>query len=317
MRATFYGYWHWQVSEPWRLFAGASYDWLRYPDNLSSPPLSDGMAEQAGVSPKAGWRWTPRPSTTLRGAYTRSLGGVAFEDSVRLEPTQFGGFIQAYRNLIPESVAGSVPGTRFETFHLGWEEKLPRRAYLVFAAERLQSDAHREVGAFTYVDQPPFLAEPSTIRERLEFKEDALAISLHQLWGEEWAGGARYRVSAAEFQSTIPAIPPTVDPAAQRDERARLHQLDLFVTFQHRAGFFARTEALWRAQDNGGDAGGLADEDFWQFNTWAGWRFWQRRVETTVGVLNWTGRNYRLNPLNQTRGLPRERTFVASVIFSF
>jgi len=236
---------------------------------------------------------------------------------VRLEPAQFAGFIQAYRSLIPESLAGSIPGSRFETFHLGWQERLARQTYLVMEAERLRSEATREVGVFTYMDAPPFLAQPSTVRENLDFVENALAVSLHQLWGEEWAGGARYRVSEANLRTDIAAIPRALDPSAHRDESAWLHQLELFVTFQHRAGFFARGEALWRAQENRGDASGLPGDDFWQFNTWAGWRFAQRRVETAVGVLNWTVRNYHLNPLNQAGSLPRERTFVASVMLSF
>jgi hypothetical protein len=51
----------------------------------------------------------------VRGAYTRSLGGIYHDNSVRLEPTGVAGFNQAFRSLIPESVAGPVPATEFET----------------------------------------------------------------------------------------------------------------------------------------------------------------------------------------------------------
>jgi hypothetical protein len=48
-------------------------------------------------------------------------------------------------------------------------------------------------------------------------------------------------------------------------------------------------------------------------NAWAGWRMWRRRLEIRAGVLNITGQDYRLNPLNLTPDLPRERTFVAGL----
>ena len=73
---------------------------------------------------------------------------------------------------------------------------------------------------------------------------------------------------------------------------------------------------MWNAQSTGGDTTDAGD-DFWQFNLFAGWRGFQRRFEVRVGVLNITGEDYRLNPLNLTAELPRERTFVARMKFNF
>src|SRR6185436_8595996 len=83
------------------LTAGVAYDRLRYPEDLRNTPISVHETERDEVSPKAALSWTPFSGVTLRGAYARSLTGVSFEDSVRLEPTQLAGFIQSFRNLIP------------------------------------------------------------------------------------------------------------------------------------------------------------------------------------------------------------------------
>src|SRR5439155_23074270 len=100
------------------------------------------------ISPKAGLIWKPCATTTVRGAYTKSLGGLFYDASVRLEPSQVAGFNQAYRSVIPESVAGNIPGSRFETADVGLEQKLGSRTYLVLGAELLRSQASRDVGAF-------------------------------------------------------------------------------------------------------------------------------------------------------------------------
>src|SRR6185503_16428321 len=104
---------------------------------------SDDQQRRDQVSPKLGFQYTPWTNTTLRGAWTRSLGGVYFDNSVRLEPTQIGGFNQALRSVAPESVVGLVPGTSFETFGLALEQKLPTHTYFTVAAELLYSDAAR------------------------------------------------------------------------------------------------------------------------------------------------------------------------------
>lgn len=303
-RATAYAYYHLRVLEPLLLTGGISYDHLCYPENADLPPLLAEETTRTQVSPKAGLVWTPTDSTTVRGAYTRSLGGVFYDSSVRLEPTQVAGFVQSYRSLIPESLVGSVPGSRFETFHLGLEHKFPTHTYAVLQAEWLRSKATRAVGLFDYTDAPPFLAVPSTTPQRLEFEERALVAALHQLVGDEWAFGARYRLSRAELESEFTALPAALIPDAKSKESDTLHQLNLFAIWQNAAGFFARAEGLWY-------------DHFWQFNTLAGYRFPRRRAEIVIGLLNITDQDYRLNPLNAIVELPRERTLVTAFKFNF
>ena len=61
----------------------------------------------------------------------------------------------------------------------------------------------------------------------------------------------------------------------------------------------------------------MPGDDSWQFNAWAGYRFWRRRAEITMGVLNLADQDYRLSPLNLTQDLPRDRTFFARARWSF
>ncbi|HXJ72467.1 MAG TPA: hypothetical protein VNM37_06425, partial [Candidatus Dormibacteraeota bacterium] len=58
-------------------------------------------------------------------------------------------------------------------------------------------------------------------------------------------------------------------------------------------------------------------DDFWQWNLYAGYRVWQRRLEFRVGLLNITGQDYRIAPLNLTPELPRERTLVMGLNMVF
>ena len=45
---------------------------------------------------------------TVRGAYAEAVSGPSFDESIRLEPTQVNGFLQAYRTVISEALIGSV-----------------------------------------------------------------------------------------------------------------------------------------------------------------------------------------------------------------
>ena len=50
---------------------------------------------------------------------------------------------------------------------------------------------------------------------------------------------------------------------------------------------------------------------------YAGYRFPRRMAEVKVGLLNITGQDYRLNPLNLYYDLPRQRTLAVSLKFYF
>jgi hypothetical protein len=98
---------------------------------------------------------------------------------------------------------------------------------------------------------------------------------------------------------------------------ATLHQARLFALWNHPTGFFARAGAIWTAQSNHGYTPARPGDDFWQFNLEAGYRFARRHAELRVGLLNLTDQDYRLNPLNLTSDLPRDRTLAVSFLFNF
>jgi len=320
-RAVLYVYDHWELLDKLWLIGGVSYDRLSFPENTDLPPITNRHSERDQVSPKAGVIWLPATNTLLRASYTRSLGGLYYDNSVRLEPTHVAGFNQAFRSLIPESVGGLVAGTEFETAGLDVSWRLPTATYIGVGVEWLRSGGSRIVGVF---DSPASssLVVTSGTPQRLEFEEKSLTVNVNQLLGRDWAIGARYRVSQADLSQRMTEViadlqagdlPLSRVPYAVQEDAAVLHELDLSARYSHPCGFFAEAQALWFAQDNRD----LPDEDFWQFNVFAGYRFAKRRAELRVGGLNLPGRDYRLNPLNLHAELPRERTLLVSFKFNF
>jgi hypothetical protein len=258
------------------------------------------------------------PAATVRGIYTRSLGGVSLDESYRLEPTQLAGFPQTFRTLIPESTpgVGSVSAPEYETFGLALDLRLGSRTYAGLQAERLTSDVRRRIGVFTAQNGVP-PATPDSISEHLDFEEHSLAVSVNQLLGDEFVLGARYKLTRAELQDAYPGTPPSVLAPVNPSQRATLHQATGYLLFNHASGFFARAEVLWYAQHNSGYSPELPGDDVFQENLYLGYRFPRGRGELRLGILNLTGEDYRLNPLTAYEELPRERVFEAQLRFRF
>ena len=316
-RYSGYGYYYLRVASPLVLQAGLSYDWLSYPVNHRFGPVVEDETEKDQFSPKAGFIWTPLTNTTVRAAYSRSLGGVSFDQSFQLEPSQVAGFNQAWRSIIPESAAGPATAPEFDTYGVSFEQKFGRATYVGLAGEWLESDVRREVGVLEV--EPSLATLPSATKEDLDYRERSILASLYQLVGDEWSLGVRYRLSQAELTREFVHIPAAVnfhDGLQRRDDlESTLHQANPFIIFNHPSGFFANVDGLWTHQDNKGQ--GVGDENFWQFNAFVGYRFLQRRLEVRVGVVNVTDQDYELSPLNLTAYLPRGRAFTARVAFNF
>ena len=314
-RVSAYGYYFWQPFDPLQIIGGVTYDHLDYPQNLTAPPITVEDRSKDQVSPKAGFYWTLHTNTIIHGAFTRSLGGVYYDTSVRLEPTQIAGFNQAYRSIIPESVAGLIPGSEFETFGLGLQQKFPTRTYLTVSGEILNSEAERTTGAFlaTPIGQP---MAPLQVAEDIEYQEKSLTVALNQLLGRSWSIGGVYRLSDADLEQRFD-LPPVFQPLHNTDLRATLQQASIFVLFNHPSGFFAQANSLWSWQDNRGYAPDIPGDEFWQHNVYLGYRFLHRRAEARIGLLNITDENYRLNPLTIYSELPRSRTIYASLRFYY
>lgn len=312
-RYTGYGYYFWQMCQPLQIFGGVSYDYLDYPVNVDLAPFTPGQQHKDQVSPKAGFYLTPLSDTTFRGSYTRSLGGLFYDTSVRLEPSQLAGFNQAFRSIIPESVVGLVPGSEFETFGLGLDQKFSTGTYLGVAGELMYSDADRVVGAFDL----GIPTVPSGTPEVIHYRERSLAVYGNQLLGRCWSLGARYRLTAADLNEYFTALTPALTAATKADVSATLHQVNLDLNLHLPCGFFATADAIWLGQENRDYVPELPGDYFWQFNLYAGYRFLQRRAELMMGLLNLTDQEYHLNPLTLYQELPHSRTLVVSARFYF
>ena len=318
-RGNAYAYYSLKICEPLRLIGGVSYDHVKFPANTDLPPLANGEATRNLTSPKAGLLFAPWQRGLLRASYAKSLGGLFFDNSVRLEPTQIGGFNQAFRSLIPESVSGLVPGTRFETAGVGFDQSLAHGTWFGVEAEWLTSDGQREIGVLTNSTFLPIPDSPGRTRQTLDFRECNLSAYAAQLLGNNFSVGARYRLSEASLRTRFPEVPDTATglDLIESNQRAMLHQLSLTANFHHRCGAFAQWESAWNHQDNSGYAPALAGDDFWQHNLMVGYRFPRRQAEIRLGVLNLFDTDYRLNPLNTHAEFPRGRVFTASLRLNF
>jgi hypothetical protein len=293
------------------LIGGAVYDDLTYPDNYRNPPLSPGEAHTYQLGPKAGIVWSPVSLLTLRGAYTRSLGGVSADESYRLEQTQLAGFPQAFRSLISETVVGSVSAPTYETYAVALDLKFPSRTYAGIQAQRLNTDVDRTVGALALDNGTPPFVTTSTL-EQLRYHENSIGASLNQLLGDTVVVGAGYKFDQVELGDVYPNIPLAGFNSTQH---ADLHEATGYVLFNHPSGLFARADATWYDQINSNAS--MPGDDFVQENLYFGYRFLHRHAELMFGILNLSGQNYNLNPLNTYMELPRERSYIVRLNFVF
>ncbi len=319
-RYTAYLYDHWTIWPTLTLVGGVTYDWLQRPSNYRIAPLVDKESTTDKTSPKTGFVWSPSTDTTIRGAYFQALSGVDLDQSIRIEPSQVAGFNQSFRSLVPESISGANDGARFNGWSASFEQKYGG-TFLGVSAELLSSQIDRQDGAvnFAAFNAPPIYG--SQTRENIDYRERNLFVTLDQMVGDDWTFGLRYRLTKSEIERTFPEIPAAaiLHNGIERtsDFESVLHQLQLSALYNHPSGFFGRGWGIWSVQSNQGYTPDRPGDNFWQFNVEAGWRFFRRRMEARVALLNLTDQNYRLNPLNLTAELPREREVVASLRFNF
>ncbi len=322
-RQSFYVYDTWRPIAGLSLTGGMSYDRLSYPTDYRNSPILDSESSRSRVSPKAGFIWNPVGRLTFRGAYTRSLGGVSFDESVQLEPNQVAGFNQVFRSIISESVVGSVAAPTFESAGLLVEDKFGTGTYVAVQAGLLLSDVDRRIGAFDalylpgigIVNTPPFAA--SSTSQQLNYEEQDLLITFNQLVGDRWSLGTNYQYSFADLQTVFPAIPKSVSPLADSRVKATLHQAQAFVIYNHPSGWFGRLEGYWARQSNVGYFPDEPGDEIFQLNAYAGFRFRRNYGDVTLGLLDINDQDYKLNPLNYYSELPRQRTLAVRVRLNF
>jgi cytochrome c-type biogenesis protein CcmH/NrfG len=313
-RYAAYAYYTRELFPNFSLTAGLSYERMTYPENFRSPPAAEGSTTRQQFNPKAALVWTPFKEVTLRSIYSRGLGGVSYDQSYRLEPTELAGFVQSFGSTIPESVVGSLSAPDCEIIGGAVDVKLKTRTYFGVQVEALNVSADQQQGVFNFGGTPPIL--PGGTRETLDFSETTVSATVNQLLSDEWSVGLTYRFCDASLHTIFPAIA-LVNASANRIESASLHQATAYVIYNYSSGFFARAENRWYHQDNAGYTPPLGPEDFCQQNLWLGWRFKRQRAEIAFGLLNISDQDYNLNPLTLFNEVPRERTYVGRVKFNF
>ena len=328
-RASFYAYDYWRATSWLTLIGGVSWDHLEHPDNFRNPPVNDRQRENESFSGKLGFTASPSRWINLRGAYAEGLGGVSFDESVRLEPSQVAGFGQAYRTILSESLAGSVEAPEFKTWGLGLDGVLPSsRTWWGAAFKVIEQDVDRTIGAFDGYDLGVFPNSPSWFPggtpQRLDYEELAFSANLNQLLGDQFAIGLGYQATRSKLRSTYPELLGLPGVAADLEDEATLQQVSLIGTWNSPTGLFARAEANWFFQSLSDDPRGLAPgassrdgDEFWQLNLQVGYRFWQNQGEVSLGVLNLLDTDYQLSPLNPRQEIVRDRTAVVSCRLSF
>ncbi len=322
-RASLYLYDQWKIFARLQIHLGAAYDYLDYPVNLDRPPINSDQQTADRFSPKIGLQWQAATNTHVYGAWTRSLGGAYYDQSVRLEPVQMAGFNQAFRSLVPESAPGGasglVPAARFETRSLGLDHRFPTCTYVSLEGEWLKEEGEFYRGIF--IRDYPHAAVPSTTLQQMDYDERTLTTTVNQLLGNEWSLGLRHRVSLAELQTRMPILsaPNVMSPnlPLEADGDGLLQEVRPFILYNHPCGFYSRFDAHWHTQSNGGSYAYMAGDDFWQFDLYAGYRFWQRRANLQLGLLNLAGQDYHLNPLNLHAELPHSRTLTVQLKLAF
>ena len=271
-RLSFYAYDVWRAASWLTLTGGVVYDSLDYPQNYNAPPINERQASLDAVSPKAGLIIEPWKGGTIRGAYTESISGTSYDESVRLEPVQVSGFLQSFRSLAPETTLGTTAGSKYKLLNASFEQKLPTRTYLGLEYNLLQQDVDRSIGVFN--DHGafgiPIGVLPGSLPEKVIYREDVLTASVNQLIDQQWSLGARYRFTHSKLRQQRGGLEDAlsrelkddlqllydqtrlIDLARQAEQTAEadFHEIRLHALINHPSGFFARAEANWYRQEN-------------------------------------------------------------------
>jgi tetratricopeptide (TPR) repeat protein/ferric-dicitrate binding protein FerR (iron transport regulator) len=319
-RESFYLYDTWRPIRSLSITGGVSFDRLTYPTDYRNAPITPTESTRSKVSPKAGVIWNPTGHLVVRAAYTQSLGGVSFDESVQLEPNQVAGFNQVFRSIISESIAGSVAAPTYENAGVLIEDKFPSGTYVAAQATLLRSNVDRRIGSFdAFVNggriDPPIVA--SSTPQHLDYEEQSLLFTVNQMLGDEWSLGGRYQLTFSNLETVFSEIPSTVSSAADSRQKATLHTAQLFALYNHPSGFFGRAEAYWARQSNVGYQPDTPGDELFQFNVYAGYRFRRNFGDVTVGLLNLSDQDYQLNPLSTYNELPRDRTLFVRLRLNF
>ena len=322
-RESGYAFDYWRLADGWRVFAGVVADRLETPANTLAPPFNSDTLAGTTVSPRLGLFWQPTPAVGLVAGYSRSVTGGDWDGGASLEPSQTFGLPSTLRTAFPDSLTGGVKHERMEIWLADGRLRLGENTHVILGAEQIASKAALDTGAYTsdFAALTPTIL-PTSVSGELHFREQSAHASLRRFLGGGVSVGARYEAARAELTQDYATA-----PALSALSQGLLQSVGLDALVTTPGGFFAQTKATWRQQNSltetmqGGGVpavgGGLPDDCFWQFDGLAGYRSPHRRFQATVGLLNLTGQDYRLHPVNSYLDLPRTRTLALNLRFTF
>lgn len=314
-----YAYYSFHGWHPLELTAGVTFQDMVYPRNADWSPVSDETDRRTAVSPKAGFTYAPWSGGVFRGGFAQGIGSQDFASSLRLEPSEVGGFPQTFHGLVPGASAGLLVGQREQMLAMGFDQRLGSRTFLGIAAEELRSWGEHTLGAMTHSGMVPIPDQIAALPQDFEFREQAFSMYVGHLIGDRWAAGLRYRLADDQLDRSFPSLPSSLPGSAEFTGTvdAILHDLEGYALFNHECGFYAQWTSRWRGQHSSGGFEPPPDESFWQHDLAVGYRFLHRRADLRADLLNLFDQDYRLNPLNLYRETPRRRTLQLSLRIHF
>lgn len=303
----------WRPWKDWTFTAGASFDWLTAPVAFRDGPVGDAESGTTQLSPKVGAIWDAATNLWVRASFTRELGGVGFEESFRLEPTQVAGFNQRHRGLIPPTVSGALVGERMTTASAAVETRLGTDVHLGIEGSWSESDATRRPGTYRFEDTSgSFVVDQ--LYQQLEWDERSITAYAGWLAGRQWSLLGRYRLASIAYDEAWEGLSDSPFLSIPgMTERSRTHvtvqQVGFGVRYHAESGWYAGAESSWWREWGHGPRS--ADEvDHLRLDLLTGYRFARRRAEVEVGMENLLGDDPRPSPLTVDGATLRERAFV-------
>lgn len=298
-----------------QLMLGASVDDVRSPLAHYTIPVDDAAIEKLRLLPKAGLLWNRYPWLTLRTLYAETMGGLSFDESFRLEPSQLLGFPQSFRTLIPETEPGIVGLPHHQTTGISLDFKINAAVFLGVGLQELRGDVERAQGIIRYSALPAAFHYADSSLGSARYRERELWASIHCLAGPWLSMATKYRYVDSTLGQSYQENAMQADFESQH--QAGLHELRTSVLVHHESGGFASLEHRFLGQMSSGYGATRPNESFSQLNAYVGWRLRNSRADVTIGLLNLANQDYRLNPLTPFDDLSRQRTLHARFRFYF
>ncbi len=253
----------WHLTDDLDVDAGISYTWLDFSENAVDAPFVDEDFTRDSFDPKFGFLYQLTSSTSLRGAYAKTLDRTDRGNIGPLEPTFVGGFNQVFDGL---------QGSRQKFWGLGVDQTLSTETYVGVNFQSRDIDLNS-----------PFVAS------RLAFDRDTLEISEDRFRDVTKAGADEKKVGAYLYQVLTDELTLTldysweyfkeIDPLPQSDTSKFGSQLNYF----HTSGFFALGRATYRMQKQASGYVEQSRDNFLLVDLGLGYEFDDRRG--AIGLL--------------------------------